>query len=504
MNTIKTRFVEIVSYFFILLFCYASISKILDFENFQIQIAQSPLLSAFADIVSYSVLIIELLVSSVLVFEKTRRLGLYCSFVLMIAFTVYIYLILNYSDFIPCSCGGILEDMDWKTHLIFNIATVILAAVAIFLQSAESKKSVQKTSLWLLVLTVVSGSSIIVLYQRSEYIIKKENNFTRRFLQHPLKQEKRLNLGFNSYYFAGTTKDSIYLGNYTTPFTLTSMDIDFKDVKELKVIPDVRSYQFKRAQFQVNGKYYYLYDGSVPVIYRGIIGQKNAQTLSYGQAYFSQLVNMDENSFSLSTFYAPRKTQSLGLLFPESHESLLIKPDLLKNHKDPVFETDGQLHYDCNNQQLVYVHYYKNEVIVMGKAMNLKATYKTIDTISQPKIDISKLSDGRRKMNHPPLAVNKKSFVQYGLLFNESNLIGRDESREMWNTSAVIDVYSTLEQKYIGSFYIPKPKEIKKIQFQVTDQYFIVLIGNEIVRYRFAQNLSQHFIKGNAENLQKE
>lgn len=80
MNTIKTRIVEFTSYFFILLFCYASISKILDFENFRIQIAQSPLLSAFADIVSYSVLTIELLVSSVLVFEKkkTRFVLFFC------------------------------------------------------------------------------------------------------------------------------------------------------------------------------------------------------------------------------------------------------------------------------------------------------------------------------------------------------------------------------------------------------------------------------------------
>ncbi len=34
-----------VAYFYILLYCYAAISKILDFENFQIQLAQSPLIS---------------------------------------------------------------------------------------------------------------------------------------------------------------------------------------------------------------------------------------------------------------------------------------------------------------------------------------------------------------------------------------------------------------------------------------------------------------------------
>ena len=504
METIKTRFVEIVSYFFILLFCYATLSKIMDFENFQIQIAQSPLLSAFATMVSYGILAVELLVSFLLIFEKTRRLGLYSSFVLMVSFTVYIYLILNYSEFVPCSCGGILEKMDWTTHLIFNLVTVAIAFVAIIFQRTGDNKNMFKSIVWMIVLTIISSAVIIGLYQRSEFIIKKENNFTRRFFQHPIKEEDRFNLGFNSYYFAGSSKDSIYLGNYTTPFTLTSIDLDLNGIKELKVVPDSHEYKFKRAQFQVNGSYYYLYDGSVPIIYRGNVGEKEVQTLSYGQAYFSQLINIDQHSFALSTFYEPRKMQSLGLLFPNANQALSIKPDLLRKHKDPVFETDGQLHYDCDNQQLVYVHYYKNQIIVMDRDMNLKATHKTIDTISHPQINISELSDGRRKMKHPPMVVNKKSAVKYGLLFNESNLIGRDESRENWTHSAVIDVYSTLEQKYIGSFYLPKPKEIKKIQFQIADQYLIVLVGNEIVRYRFAQNLSQHFIKGNAENLKKE
>lgn len=92
-------------------------------------------------------------------------------------------------------------------------------------------------------------------------------------------------------------------------------------------------------------------------------------------------------------------------------------------------------------------------------------------------------------MSQPSLVVNKKSTIKFSLIFNESNLIGRHKNKESWNNSAVIDVYSTFEQKYIGSFYLPKPKEIKKIQFMITDHYLIVLIGNEIVRSRFAQNL---------------
>src|SRR5690606_41590125 len=103
----------IISYFFSLLFCYAAISKILEFVDFQVQIGQSPLLSAYANFISFAVIVAELVIVVCLVFPNIRLFGLYSSTALMSAFTIYIYLILNYSDFIPCSCGGILEKLGW-------------------------------------------------------------------------------------------------------------------------------------------------------------------------------------------------------------------------------------------------------------------------------------------------------------------------------------------------------------------------------------------------------
>ena len=120
-----------VSLFFIILFIYAAASKMLDFENFQVQLAQSPLLSAYAGFISFGVVILELVIVGLLCFNFTRLWGLYASFAIMVAFTVYIFLILNYSDFVPCSCGGILEKMGWTEHLIFNIACVVTAGLAI-------------------------------------------------------------------------------------------------------------------------------------------------------------------------------------------------------------------------------------------------------------------------------------------------------------------------------------------------------------------------------------
>lgn len=118
---IQKHFEKIISILLALLFIYAGASKMLDFENFQVQLAQSPLLSAYAGMISYMIIAIEFIVAIALCMNSSRLIGLYASLGLMAGFTIYIYLILNYSDFIPCSCGGILEKLGWKEHMVFNI-----------------------------------------------------------------------------------------------------------------------------------------------------------------------------------------------------------------------------------------------------------------------------------------------------------------------------------------------------------------------------------------------
>lgn len=120
-----------VSIFFVILFCYAAISKILDFENFQVHISAASLLNGFSQFLPYTIIIVEFLIAGLLCYRKTRTTGLIGSFVLMLIFTVYIALLLRTSKNLPCSCGGILEKMSWNQHLYFNIGCVTLSVIAL-------------------------------------------------------------------------------------------------------------------------------------------------------------------------------------------------------------------------------------------------------------------------------------------------------------------------------------------------------------------------------------
>ena len=107
MKAIRNYGVDVIRALFILLFVYAAFSKALDFETFQVQLGQSPVIGTYAEFISYGILIFEFIVALLLGLTRTRLLGFYGALSLMIMFTVYIIIIMNFAPFTPYSCGGL-------------------------------------------------------------------------------------------------------------------------------------------------------------------------------------------------------------------------------------------------------------------------------------------------------------------------------------------------------------------------------------------------------------
>ncbi len=499
----RTSLVYTISYLYILLFVYTAISKLLDFENFRVQLGQSPLLSAYAGLIAPAVIIVELLIILLLSFKVTRLKGMYSSLYLMIAFTVYIYLILNYSDFVPCSCGGIIEQLSWREHLVFNLAFALLAQLAIVLTEKEKRTRVSLVILKSLLPSLVAAGLVVGLFLSSEQIIKKENNFIRRFGQYPIRDEKAFDLGVNSYYFAGMADGQIYLGNVTAPLILTRIDTALTTKKAVKIQLDNTKHSFRFIQVQVKSPHFYLYDGTVPVIYRGLLGDSLAYTISFDDCYFSQLQVIDSVRFAFRAQSSQTKSWVLGTLDLEREPKVKLNYQLLEKQVDGIFDTDGQLLQDERSGELVYIYTYRNRFLVMDRELNLLRKLHTIDTTTRAKVQVRLLADGRHKMDTPPLLVNKTSVVHWQVLFNASLLMGKLESREQWRQAVVVDMYQTGLQEYLGSFYVYHRGKSKMAQMFATDRHLFVLSGSEIVRYRFAQAVTRHFQTGEAENLEQ-
>jgi len=137
-NVIK----ETISTLFIILFLYASVSKLTNYEGLKSQIQQSPMLTANASTIAWLVPTIELLVVLMFLIGRLQKAAMYASLCLMSIFTTYIVIILKFSDYIPCSCGGILQKMSWSTHLLFNSAFVLLALLSIVLELDAAKPTI--------------------------------------------------------------------------------------------------------------------------------------------------------------------------------------------------------------------------------------------------------------------------------------------------------------------------------------------------------------------------
>jgi len=123
--------IEIITILFILLWIYASISKLIDYKHFRFQLGRSPYIQSIAGFIVWALPTGELLIGISLLFKRTCLVGMYASFFLMVLFTGYIYAMLHYSYFVPCSCGGILSKMSWHTHFVFNIFFTLLALTGI-------------------------------------------------------------------------------------------------------------------------------------------------------------------------------------------------------------------------------------------------------------------------------------------------------------------------------------------------------------------------------------
>ena len=128
-NRLKLIFSEIISATFIFLYVYTAVSKIISHDSFESVLSRSPLLSKFSSFVSWMIPSVEIGISLLLVIPNLRKPGLLFSASLMSLFTLYIAYMLLFTPELPCSCGGVLNSLGWKEHLVFNIFLTALAFI---------------------------------------------------------------------------------------------------------------------------------------------------------------------------------------------------------------------------------------------------------------------------------------------------------------------------------------------------------------------------------------
>ena len=129
----RSLLVDAVAFFLIFLFLYTGLVKLMEIKQFKEQLVSSPIVGSMAGVIAWALPIGEILLSIVLFIPIWRIKGLYISAALMILFTLYVIGILLIDSNLSCSCGGIVEELTPKQHLLFNTASIILSVLAILI-----------------------------------------------------------------------------------------------------------------------------------------------------------------------------------------------------------------------------------------------------------------------------------------------------------------------------------------------------------------------------------
>lgn len=124
----------------IFLWVYAAMSKLINYEQSRGEMLSQPMAPWLEKILVWVVPLTELIAATMLIYKRTKLYGLLLSCLLLISFSVYIALVINLVfNRIPCSCGGLLKNMSWEAHLLFNLSFLALSLYALFYTIKERR-----------------------------------------------------------------------------------------------------------------------------------------------------------------------------------------------------------------------------------------------------------------------------------------------------------------------------------------------------------------------------
>ncbi|WP_129750053.1 hypothetical protein [Flavobacterium beibuense] len=326
------------------------------------------------------------------------------------------------------------------------------------------------------------------MYLRSEEIMSQENPFIRRFQMFALSERQSTDLENSSFYFAGSDDGQIYLGNHSAPLHIIAFDPGLKEKKHYTITLDNDKYPFRSAEIRIAAPYFYLYDGLIPIVYKGRIGEWKAETVYQGNHYFTKGIAVDSLRFAIRGQKPQTGEHILGKLGVGDTPNITYAPDLLEKQIDGIFDTDGTFCYSEGLKRFVYTYHYRNQFIVSDKDLSLLYRGHTIDTTTKARLKVVHLKkSGDTKLAAPPYMVNRNTTLYNNLLFVNSELIGRFEERSVREYAKVIDVYDILSNQYKFSFYLYGNDKYKPKEFIATKHGFYSIINQELNHYNYGK-----------------
>lgn len=344
--------------------------------------------------------------------------------------------------------------------------------------------------------TLFGSGMVVVLFLISEKEIHRNNAFIRRIPPHPVEEIKAIDLKFNSYYIAGMSKDTLYLGNSTAPLNMIRISLKDYTIKRSRIILDQMDLRYRSIHILVRFPYFFAYDGSIPIIFRGKTSNWKAVTLIKGLEYFSLCEVTDRNTMAISSISSKNHEQMLGLINIENEPIVKFNTALLKKQIDGLFDVDGQLIWNDQLQRLVYLYYYRNQYLIINKDLVLEHLGKTVDTVQFAKIQVRDVnSKGQKKLIGKPVLINRLGATINSILFINSDRLGKYEMKKIRDKVCIIDTYDLNNNRYLFSFYLFHHDGKGISSMATSDDQFAVIMDDQLYLYRLKPKYFGKYLK---------
>lgn len=119
-------FKQMTIYLNFVVFFYSGVDKLENFDQFVNNFSKSPFAPhVYLEGLSALLIFFEIGFALMLLIRKTQYHALIGFGFLSLIFTTYIALMIFYSPFLPCSCGGIVDFLSWAEHLILTLVLTL-------------------------------------------------------------------------------------------------------------------------------------------------------------------------------------------------------------------------------------------------------------------------------------------------------------------------------------------------------------------------------------------
>ncbi len=344
------------------------------------------------------------------------------------------------------------------------------------------------------IILIIFGVAVFMYILKATNKSQITNDFARKLIQPKIMFKSAVNLSVGQFVFAGRLDTNVKLNIYSDRYNFYQIHYRDKRLDTIK-IPYSSKFHLNTLNIYKDNQGTNYYSGN-PYGQISVFNGQSAKCYKINGLQFDFIQAISPNSVIVRSRYNYGKELNRSLTkLNLSYDSKIDRQFHFPAIKDGLFGNDGMLLYDKKNAKILYLYFYRGEILSLDTNLNFVYKAKTIDTVKVANIKTVtikvKMKNGdtikRIIQTKPPVLVSTYLTTNRDKIYTISNLKADNESRSEFSSNTVVDVYNITTGLYLHSFYIPEYNGEKTTSFQIIGQKLLAIDKIYLVTYDFVE-----------------